>query len=238
MYMYILCANSKTSLRRTSTTNWRMKMKMKIKTQIQIQIQIKWNAKQKENNKTGEKKNRKRENLSWVNEGGVGGLVGSWKIRGGRCTRMWAEVVHSGVKFYWVEIRNICKLRNNLMTRLIGFLASEREKLTNFLAGCWLPQEGLFWSWACSWALADWKSFFLWPLVCARINWNWALIRIWWAAGEWAGVTVIFFQSSQKFYHYRGYVEITWSEAGNKGVRRSSSNEIYVTYICTMYIHV
>lgn len=32
--------------------------------------------------------------------GGVGGLVGSWKKKGGRCTRMWAEVVHSGVKFY------------------------------------------------------------------------------------------------------------------------------------------
>lgn len=54
-------------------------MKMKIKTQIQIQIQIKWNAKQKENNKTGEKKNRKRENLSWVNEGGWGGRFG-WVV--------------------------------------------------------------------------------------------------------------------------------------------------------------
>jgi len=43
---------------------------------------------------------RKRENLSWVNEGGwVVGWVGSEK-RGQVQVRVWAEVVHSGVKFY------------------------------------------------------------------------------------------------------------------------------------------
>lgn len=45
------------------------------------------------------------------------------------CVWVWVCVsVHSGVKFYWVEIRNICKLRNNLMARLIGFLACTQRR--------------------------------------------------------------------------------------------------------------
>lgn len=45
------------------------------------------------------------------------------------CECVWVCVsVHSGVKFYWVEIRNICKLRNNLMARLIGFLACTQRR--------------------------------------------------------------------------------------------------------------